>query len=193
MILLLDVDGVLLHAPPTFGDEFVAATGWKGDQRAFFSHLFADAEFGRCVIGDADVTGVLDRLLPEFGNPCDRDVLIEWWCRELIVNVELIDYVQASTFDSVHLASNQEKIRSRSVVRQLASHGFFDQAFFSCDLGVAKPDRGYLERILRQLDSAPQDVIFVDDTETNVAVAGKIGIRAIQFTSNDQLKRGLEN
>jgi len=193
VILLLDVDGVLLHAPPNFGEQLVAATGWKGARREFFTRLFADDEFHECMRGAADIIGVFDRLLSEFGNPCDRNLLMQWWCRELVINEELIEYVRASDFSTVHLASNQEKNRSRVVAGQLAVHGFFDQAFFSCDLGVAKPDRNYFECILGRLESSPQDVIFVDDTETNVAVAGEIGIRAIQFTSNDQLKRELEN
>jgi len=171
----------------------VAATGWKGARREFFTRLFADDEFHECMTGVADITGVFDRLLSEFGNPCDRDLLMQWWCREFDINKELIEYVRASDFSAVHLASNLEKNRSRVVAGQLAAHGFFDQAFFSCDLGVAKPDRGYFERILGRLDTAPQDVIFVDDTETNVAVAGEIGIRAIHFTSNDQFKREFES
>ncbi|MEA1905121.1 MAG: HAD family phosphatase, partial [Candidatus Hadarchaeota archaeon] len=65
---------------------------------------------------------------------------------------------------------------------------FFDHAFSSCDLGVAKPDEGYYREVLRGLGVEPGDLVFIDNTERNVASAEKLGVRSLRFESSDQLK-----
>ena len=54
----------------------------------------------------------------------------------------------------------------------------FDEAFVSFQMGLAKPDARIFERMLAELDVAPERVTFFDDTDENVSAARALGIRA---------------
>ncbi|TDQ48262.1 HAD family hydrolase [Actinorugispora endophytica] len=58
----------------------------------------------------------------------------------------------------------------------------FDALFFSCDIGMCKPDPAVYTHVLEALDSAPEQTLFVDDREENVRAAQKLGITARLYT-----------
>nr|MDT0659720.1 HAD family phosphatase [Micromonospora sp. DSM 115978] len=51
--------------------------------------------------------------------------------------------------------------------------------FYSCRLGLAKPDPAVYRAVLAGLGVAPRDVTFLDDRPENVAAAASLGIDAI--------------
>jgi putative hydrolase of the HAD superfamily len=54
----------------------------------------------------------------------------------------------------------------------------FSLLLFSCRLGLLKPDPAIFRAALEALDTAPADVVFLDDRTENVAAARLIGIDA---------------
>ncbi len=64
---------------------------------------------------------------------------------------------------------------------KLAYSTRFDRTFYSYELGLAKPDVRYFNAIVAQLGLAPEQVIFIDDGERNVAAAREAGLHAEQF------------
>jgi hypothetical protein len=54
----------------------------------------------------------------------------------------------------------------------------FDREFYSCDVGLAKPDLEYFRSILRELGIPPENVLFIDDKLENVCAAQEIGLLA---------------
>lgn len=63
----------------------------------------------------------------------------------------------------------------------------FDKVLLSHEMGLRKPDPAIYQYALSELEVSPQEVIFIDDDPKNVAVAQKLGIAGIVFTSPDQL------
>jgi putative hydrolase of the HAD superfamily len=57
----------------------------------------------------------------------------------------------------------------------------FDHEFYSCELGVHKPDPNYFTTLLDSLRAKPDEILFVDDNEANVAAAVSVGIRSELF------------
>jgi putative hydrolase of the HAD superfamily len=57
----------------------------------------------------------------------------------------------------------------------------FDELYFSCELGIKKPDREFYETCLRKLELSPNECLFVDDSVKNVKGAVEAGMPAIQF------------
>ncbi len=53
-----------------------------------------------------------------------------------------------------------------------------DGLFFSCDLGVAKPDPGFFRAIVDTLRVDPARMLFVDDVVANVHAARSVGLAA---------------
>jgi putative hydrolase of the HAD superfamily len=61
----------------------------------------------------------------------------------------------------------------------------------SCYLGVRKPDKAIYQMALDILGRPPERILFIDDRMENVAGAVNAGMKAIQFHSEQELRREL--
>jgi putative hydrolase of the HAD superfamily len=64
--------------------------------------------------------------------------------------------------------------------------------FYSCRLGLTKPDPAIYQKVLTALGARPRDVTFVDDRPPNVAAAAALGMRALLFTDPATLAADLD-
>lgn len=77
-------------------------------------------------------------------------------------------------------------------------HGWkdlFDFSVNSFETGYRKPERGIYMTLLEELEKrgvSAEDVIFIDDTDENIAAAKRHNIKAIKYISPEQLKEELE-
>ncbi|GAB2853420.1 HAD family phosphatase [Actinoallomurus bryophytorum] len=73
-----------------------------------------------------------------------------------------------------------------------ARHGawlaHFKVLAYSCETGVAKPDREAYEIVAGRLGVEPQDCLFIDDNEANVLAAREAGMRAEVFRDPGQVR-----
>jgi len=60
----------------------------------------------------------------------------------------------------------------------------FDVSFYSCELGVKKPDTTYFEKIVERLELPSSKLLFIDDKDTNVKAAQQVGLQAFCFSAN---------
>jgi epoxide hydrolase-like predicted phosphatase len=56
---------------------------------------------------------------------------------------------------------------------------FFDKAYFSCEIGLRKPDGACYEWVLKKERLVPEKTIFVDDSIQNVEAAKLAGMQAV--------------
>lgn len=56
---------------------------------------------------------------------------------------------------------------------------FFDKAYFSCEIGLRKPDAACYEWVLKEERLVPEKTIFVDDSIQNVEAAKLAGMQAV--------------
>ena len=61
-----------------------------------------------------------------------------------------------------------------------------DLMVFDGEEGIAKPDARIYQRTLMRLGVQPEETVFVDDKESNVDAAQRLGIHAIHFTNTTQ-------
>ncbi len=88
---------------------------------------------------------------------------------------------------AVHLATNQDSGRAAYMKESLGYAEILDGAYYSSDLGLAKPEAGFFGAILDDLGADPDQVCFIDDMATNVAGARDVGLRAVQWELADGL------
>jgi putative hydrolase of the HAD superfamily len=67
----------------------------------------------------------------------------------------------------------------------------FDRRFYSCRLGLAKPDPAAYQAVLDELRAPPASVLFIDDRAENTRAAAALGLPAVTFTSAADLSRRL--
>jgi len=96
---------------------------------------------------------------------------------------EVLDAVQSLRRAGVpcHLATNQQAHRARHMSEVMAYRELFDREFYSCHLGVAKPEPEYFAAILRELNFPAQSLLFLDDREENVIAARQAGLQAAVY------------
>lgn len=69
--------------------------------------------------------------------------------------------------------------------------GRFEQVIASYHLGVRKPEPDFYHRLLRTVNVAGDEVLFVDDRVENVEAARAVGVRAHHFTGASPLRAWL--
>lgn len=70
---------------------------------------------------------------------------------------------------------------------------YFKLALTSCYLGLRKPDAAIYLRALDILGRSPARILFIDDREENTDAAEAVGIKAIHFTGEKNLRQALAN
>lgn len=66
-----------------------------------------------------------------------------------------------------------------------------DAVLFSCEIGAAKPEPMAFHLAVQALGVEAGEIIFIDDRPVNVAAARAEGLRAIHYTTLDDLKEQL--
>jgi glucose-1-phosphatase len=96
-----------------------------------------------------------------------------------IIDFLKIKYALAVITDAPHLHAeiNKEK----------GLYKPFKEVIISSEVGFVKPQKEIFELALRKLNVEPQNCIFVDDDERNIAIARNLGFKALQFVGNDSL------
>lgn len=66
-----------------------------------------------------------------------------------------------------------------------------DRCFYSCEMGLRKPEKGIYEKTLQGLECRPEAAVFIDDRRENVDAATHLGIPSILFRTCNDLKEQL--
>jgi glucose-1-phosphatase len=111
--------------------------------------------------------------------------------RDDVVDEALVTYIQeqqekgARTF----LLSNANEVL---VKKKILVHAFvseiFDAFYYSGKTGFSKPDIRAYELILKEHSLKPEECVYFDDNEKNVAAAGSLGIKSYLFESTEQVR-----
>lgn len=173
--VLFDADGVVQRPTSDWWSRLTSLV--PADGEAFLADLMAAEK--PSLVGKVDFRDALADVLRRWNSPASVDEALEpwsWFAAEPEV-VSLISSLRAAGV-GCHLATNQQAYR-RAIMQDERGYGaWFDQTFYSCDLGLAKPDPAYFRAILGALDLPASSVLFIDDNVANVAAASSVGLQA---------------
>ncbi len=185
--LLVDADGVLQHGPFGWSAGILRRTGASDWEE--ISAVEGPLMTGRRDVASAFEAGFARRTV-------SVEDLIEYWNHTVVdaVALALLDAVRESGV-RVALASNQQPLRARHMREVLPYAAHLDELFFSCEVGLAKPDPAFFVHVVGRLEADPSETLFVDDMPANVAGARTAGLVAEtipQDTGAVGLRRALE-
>lgn len=80
---------------------------------------------------------------------------------------------------------------SRRQEVEKVTEGIFDAIFFCDEVGAYKPGREAYEALADALGVTLSEMIFIDDSESNLAGIDSFGLRGILFTSIEDTKKKL--
>lgn len=64
---------------------------------------------------------------------------------------------------------------------------YFDEVYYSCRIGMRKPDKEIFEFVLKQHDLKPEETVFIDDSIQHVKGAGECGISAFLLPKGEEI------
>jgi HAD superfamily hydrolase (TIGR01509 family) len=191
--ILFDADGVLQERPEGWRDALSERLGFRGDAEVFLADVY-DVETP-ILDGQSDFVALFSSLLSRWNCSVTLEEALRIWTM-LHVEADIIETVRALKRHGVacHLASNQERYKARYMSEVLGYGELFEREYYSCHLGVKKPDQRYFRAILSDLALPPDRVLFIDDRQANVDSARHVGLHAFTFhltAGKDDLHRQL--
>ena len=187
LAVLWDADGVLQRVPRGSEESMrPAVEGLVDDVDGFLADALRAER--PALTGDVRWVDVLPALLDRWGiADAHDDVLRTWLTIEEVPGTH--DLVRALRAAGVrcYLATNQDERRGRLMHQQLGYGDLLDGAFYSFELGLAKPDPAYFATVADRLGLAPERLLLVDDNAANVAAARSVGLDAEAWSYREDL------
>ena len=178
--ILLDADGVVQMPAPEWREQLEKLAGNVNRADQFMSEIF-DAE-RTCITGHQNFATALQTVMQRWQCNADVEEVLDLWTM-IEPNAAVLQMVGELRDQGhrVYLATNQHKHRANYMAKVLGYDEMFDGAIYSCDLGVAKPERAYFIELIERLGLKSTTSLFIDDKDANVAVARQVGLHAEQF------------
>jgi putative hydrolase of the HAD superfamily len=186
-VLLWDADGVLQHSPVDWVEALDTAGGEGFAEAVFEAELLA-------LRGTEPLRVALQRVLEAWPDArTDVPALLSLWERAVVdqAAMELVEDVRRAGVRCA-LATNQQDHRRTWMRDHLGYDGRFDRLYYSCEMGVVKPEPEFFHHVLDDLALEASEVAFVDDSAANVLAASEAGLRAVRHdpaTGADALRR----
>ncbi|MDQ0132439.1 putative hydrolase of the HAD superfamily [Neorhizobium galegae] len=194
-VLMVDVDGVLVHGRPSDGLPF--ATDLERDlglsvevlQREFFKCHWPDIVTGREPI-EPRLSAVLQEIAPHL----EAETLLQYWFEnDSRLDPKLIDDLAAvrETGLALYLATNQEHRRAAWLMDELGLARHFDGIFYSAKFGHRKPAQDFFRLATTEAGASPDEILFLDDTLENVEAARVFGWNAVHWAAGMVLETAI--
>ncbi|MFT4798862.1 MAG: putative hydrolase of the HAD superfamily [Candidatus Azotimanducaceae bacterium] len=178
--LLLDADGVLQETAASFYTDIKALVNAEDADR-FLEQIFAAER--PALTGQADFREDLQTLLKQWQvlHAVD-DVLAIWYRIDLVPGILSLLKNLRDRGCTVCLATNQQASRMQYMRHHMRLDQHFDRAYYSCELGVAKPSSEYFVAIQHDLGVAADQILFIDDSLPNIEGAARSGLLTEHFS-----------
>ncbi|HEX7081688.1 MAG TPA: HAD family phosphatase [Gammaproteobacteria bacterium] len=181
---VFDVDGVIVRS--RFRTELARVLGMTAEEtQPFFTGPFVE-----CLLGKADLRDKLPQYLEAWKWSGTVDEFLKFWFESDSdldsPCLKFIEKLRANGF-RCYLASTQEQHRAAYLESQMGLGNRFDGSFFSCRVGLRKPDPAYFRLVQSRIGVEPEQILFLDDREANVVAAEGVGWHAMQFRRGDAL------
>jgi HAD superfamily hydrolase (TIGR01509 family) len=193
-ILLSDLDGVIRLFPALRDREiekkYSLANG-AIHKVAFESNLLNKVVTGK--ISDKEWREeIVSRLGESVGFELAQKIVCEWSDFSGVLNEPILEaYSKIASHQSVMLLSNATD-RLHTDLQKLGIHSKFQRIFNSSDYGYAKPEEEIYKIVLRETNASPDEILFIDDSESNVRVAKSLGFQVHHFKNHTDLEKILE-
>jgi putative hydrolase of the HAD superfamily len=192
-VFVFDLGNVVCDFVPERRRAALAAT--SGHTEAEIEQLlFGGDLLTRCDRGLVSSGELCDLIRTRIGVSASDGELAALWALAFRPNDSVLDIVdEVSSFGETALLTDNPKILLGALQTELPSVASrFNRVFFSCEIGVCKPNPKVFEHVTQDVAVKPGDIFFVDDGRWNVAAARRVGWRAHWFESAANLRAAYE-
>jgi putative hydrolase of the HAD superfamily len=190
--VLLDYGGVLCRDQPVADRQaLVAASGAADADRFWRLYWKLRRPYDQGALTPADYwPQVVGRDLTEDEVDAIETVDVAGWSHPYEETLRLVEKLAGAGTGLALLSNCPEPMAA--AIETFGWAELVPRRFYSCRLGVTKPDPAIYAAVLADLGAEPAEVTFVDDRPDNVAAAAALGLRALLFTDPATLAADLD-
>jgi putative hydrolase of the HAD superfamily len=186
--ILFDVDGLVLKARKRFFSEKLAEE--QGISNEAVTEFFL-GNFKKCTLGQADLKEEIAPFLEKWKWQGSVDDLLNYWFEsESTKDEDVLKIITALRNKGIkcYIATRQEKYRFEYLLEEVGLKEYFDGAFCTCNIGYDKNDERFYKFILQEIHLQPSEMLFFDDTQSNVDTAKELGMESYFYSGIEILK-----
>lgn len=146
--------------------------------------------FDMCSDGDIDTK----TFWKMFSAKSGIDVKTDWWhwLFHPVLNEKTVQIIRKLKSEGHRVVCGTNTISAHYFNHlERGDYAYFDQTYTSCAMGFSKPDPEFWKIILTAEEFRAEDAVFIDDKAENCEAAQKLGIRAIQFSTAEEVAAAL--
>ncbi|MFP4117548.1 MAG: HAD-IA family hydrolase [Candidatus Woesearchaeota archaeon] len=185
--IVFDFDGVL-SADNT--EDILRRSSLPVDGALLYNRMIASRPFYECMKGRISFTefktslaGIADTS-PEVAEEIVRSIIEERGISHSVLNV--VRRLKDAGYILV-LHSDMMKVPFDAWTRKFSLKDNFDHLICSAYMGTLKNDPETYDKVLSFLETAPEEVLYVDDSKANIYTAKAKGMHGIVFRSAETL------
>lgn len=192
-VVLFDIGGVLLTNGWDHHERSVVIEQFKLDRDALELRHAKAFEAWEC--GDLTLNEYLDAVVFYEPRSFSREEFFSAMCAQSkeLPNGALCILKELAASDKCRIGAlnNEARETHESRVSTFGLHNYFEYTFTSCYMGIRKPDPRIYLRAMGVLGDRPGRSLFIDDRLENVAAAAAVGMKAVRFTGESDLRTQL--
>ncbi|HTO38447.1 MAG TPA: HAD family phosphatase [Brumimicrobium sp.] len=187
--VIFDLGGVLVNIDYHLTIQAFVDIGMSNFQELFTqaqqSELFDKIEVGE--ISSDEFLAEIKALMPSYVS--EVAIRTAWNAMLLDLPSERLDFLLAvkekyntallSNTNSIHLESFYKELKKVHNLKSLDD--YFHKVYFSCDLGMRKPNPETFLRVCELEGFNPSETLFIDDTMQHVEGAKQAGLQALHL------------
>lgn len=194
-VLMIDVDGVLIHGRPQDGlPPFTFLERDLGLSPELLQEEFFKPHWSEIIIGREQLMPRLQQVLSRIAPDVSAEALVAYWFEnDSRLDYAFLDALARYRADGVRifLATNQEHMRAGYLMETLDLITHVNCIFYSAALGHRKPSKEFYAQATKGANASASDIVFIDDTLENVEGARRFGWQAIHWTGKATLHDAL--
>jgi len=190
-VILFDLGGVLVELParpiPADWVDLALSSGQKLSDwltspaaKAFEKGEIRAAQFARELVNEMKLSIAPEEILAYF----------TFWPKGLFPGTKAL-IGRIPPHYTLAIFSNTNELHWPRLMSEMELEGCFDYYFASFQIGMAKPDTAAFQYVVRALSCEPSEILFLDDSQTNVDAARLVGMNAERVSGIGQVEQVL--
>ncbi|MDR0364822.1 MAG: HAD-IA family hydrolase [Bacteroidales bacterium] len=145
------------------------------------------------ITGKKSVYEHVEMFLQKINSNMTSNEFIDYWMNyDIQLNKDVTDWTvnMHQIGHKLYIATNQENTRVERILKKHPDFfKIFDSVFTSADFGTKKTEPVFFTKVLEILNISSSDLLFIDDSDDNIASAQRVGIKSIKYNPKIFSKR----
>ena len=158
-----------------------------------YSQLNQSNLFDKFERGEISSSAFRDGLRNAFNETVSDEKLDSAWNAMLldlpVERLKALDKLHAekrfsllSNTNEIHVQAFETELKRKHGLNDLT--GYFDTVYYSCRMGMRKPESRIFEFVIKKQDYVPAQTLFIDDSLQHVEGARKVGLNAYHLRAD---------